>query len=174
MANVRTTNQDARIIDQCARGRRTRNVVSKDLIIANARTNNSVPNRIMATAIAGETEIFGLFVAPCDCKVIRITANGSPFVDNGVAETSTVKLTKAVIAGTDVDLCSTIEIGAATVLTLDTAIDATLSTTAGALDLLGGQHVFGTVIIGATVQTAVAYVTVAMEWVPMDVSYASS
>lgn len=173
MAHTRSTNQDARIIDQCARGRRIRNVVSKDLIIANARTDNTAPSRIMATTIAGETEVFGLFVAPCDCKVVRITANGSPFVDNDTAQTSTAKLTKAVISGSDVDLCSTITIGSATVPTLDTAIDAVLSTTSSNLDLLEGQHVYGTVIIGATVQTAVAYVTVAMEWVPMDISYAS-
>ena len=174
MANIRSTDNDARLIEQLARGRRTRYVVSKSIIIGNARTNNTAPNRIMADAIAGETYIFGLFVAPCDGKVVRITANGTPFIDNDTAETSTVKLTKAVIGAADIDLCTNITVGDVTVPTLDTAIDAVLSTTATDLNLLNGQHVYGTLVVGATVQTAVSYVTVEMEWCPTDLGYPQS
>jgi hypothetical protein len=174
MAHARTTSQDARVIDQCARGRRIRNVATFGFSVGNARTNNTAPNRIMADVIAGETEIFPAFVAPCACKVLRIYANGTPFIDNDTGQTSTVKLTKAVIGAGDTDLCSTVTIGSATVPTSDTAIDAALVTTAGVLDLIEGQNVYATVVVGATVQTAVAYITVCMEWVPMDASYASA
>ena len=165
---TRTTNKDARIIAQCAAGKAFRNVISKELIVAHDRISNVAPGRIMADVIAGETEIFGFFVAPCACKVLRITANGTPFIDNGAAQTSTVKLTKAVIAGTDLDLCSTIEIGAATAPVTDTAIDAVLATTAGYLDLIEGQHMYGTIVVGAAVEITVAYITVEMEWMPTD------
>lgn len=175
MAHARSTDQDARIIKQCASGRRIRNVQNMGIIIASARTSNTAPARIMADAIQSETLVKGFFVAPCDCKVVRVSANGTPFVDMNTSGSVTAKLTKAVIAGTDVDLCSTIAIGAATVPTLDTAIDAVLSTTSSDLDLLEGQHVYLTVAVSNhTVDTAVAYVTIMMEWVPMDASYASS
>lgn len=165
---ARTANPEAKMIKQCTAGRRIRNIATKSLIVGAARTNNTAPNRVMATAIQGETEVFGLFVAPCACKVTRISVNGTPFIDNNVAETSTVTVTKAVIGGDNVDLCSAITVGDATVPTLDTCLDGTLSTTAGALDLIEGQHVYGTLVVGATVQTAVAYLTVMMEWIPMD------
>ncbi len=175
MAHARTIDQDARVIDQCSHGKRIRNTQNMGIIIASARTSNTAPARIMADAIQAETLVKGFFVAPCDCKVVRITANGSPFVDMNTSGTVTAKLTKAVIDGSDVDLCSTIAIGAATVPTLDTAIDAVLSTTSSNLDLLEGQHVYLTVVVSDhTVDTAVAYVTIMMEWVPMDASYASS
>lgn len=171
MTHTRTVDDDARVLEQCSQGRVLRNVVCKDIIIAGARTNNTAPDRIMATVIQNETEVLGFFVAPCACKVVRVTANGTPFADMNTSGTVTVKATKAVIGGSDVDLCSTIAIGAATVPTADTAIDAALSTTEGALDLLEGQHVFLTVVVSNhTVDTAVAYVTVMLEWVPMDAS----
>jgi hypothetical protein len=175
MANVRTTDKDARLIKQLADGKYTRYVASQGFIIALARTNNTPPNRIMADVIKNETEVAGFFVAPCACKVVRIAANGTPFVDMATSGTVTAKLTKAVIGGSDVDLCSTIGIGAATVPTADTCIDATLSSTAGALDLLVGQHVFATIAVSNhDVETAVAYVTLMMEWYPTDKCYASS
>ena len=168
MAHVRTSNKDSRVLEQCARGRRLRNVVTKDLIVGQDRSNNTAPNRIMADVIAAETEKFGFFVAPCACKVTRIWVNGTPFIDNDVAETSTITLAKANIGASDTDLCSAITVGSATAPTSDTAIDATLSTTAGVLNLLEGQHVYGTIVVDTPVETAVAYLTVCMEWIPLD------
>jgi len=169
MAHAKVNNKDARIIAQCSAGKRMRYVTNMGFIIANARTNNTAPSRIMATVITSETEVKGFFVAPCACKVLRITANGTPFADMAAGGSVTVKLTKAVIGGTDLDLCSTIAIGAATVPTADTAIDATLATTAGYLDLIEGQHVFATIVVSAhAVDTAVAYITLMMEWMPTD------
>jgi len=168
MSHSATNSPDARIIEQCTQGRKIRNVASFGFSVGAARTNNTAPNRIMADLIQGETERIPVFVAPCNCKVLRIYANGTPFIKNNGAETSTLKLVKAVIADTDVDLNTTITIGLGTAPTTDTAIDAVLSTVSGALDLLEGQHVYATVVVGATVETAVAYVTGNMEWVPTD------
>jgi hypothetical protein len=163
-------NPKAQFRDQCSNGLRVRNVNTIDFIVAHERTNNVAPARIMADVIAGETEIKGVFIAPCACKVVRIWANGTPFIDNDVLETSTVKLTKAVIGGSNVDLCSNITIGSATAPTSDTPIDATLSTTSGALDLIDGQHVYATITVDTPVETAVAYITVGIEWVPVDIN----
>lgn len=169
---ARSKDKDARLIEQLARGRRTRYTASVNFSVAEARTNNTAPNRIMADAIKNETVIKPVFVSPCNCKVVRIVANGSPFVDLDVGGSTNVKLTKDVIGAADVDLCSNIAVGAATVPTLGTAIDGTLSTTANALDLLDGQHVYATIVVSNhTVETAVAYVTVTLEYVPTDAGY---
>jgi hypothetical protein len=167
MAHAAVKDPVARLIEQCSQGRKIRNIQSKGFSVATDRAANDADSLLMADVIRAETEIFGFFVAPCDCKVVRVYANGSPFVDSN-GGTGTAKLTKAVIAGVDVDLCSTIAIGADTVPTLDTAIDAVLSTTSGALNLLEGQHVYATVAISNHAVEAVGYVTLCMEWVPTD------
>ena len=172
---ARTIDKAARIVEQCARGRRIRNIQSLGFTVAAARTTNVAPNHTMADLIQNETEVFGFFVAPCACKVLRIVANGTPFVDMATGGSVTAKLTKAVIGGADVDLCSTIAIGAETVPATDTPIDATLSSTDGALDLIDGQHIYATVVVSNhAVETAVAHITLAMEWIPMDIGYPSS
>jgi hypothetical protein len=169
MAHTVVKNPNARVIEQCAQGRRIRNIVCKGISIAQDRSSNVAPGRIMATVIKSETEIIPIFTAPCKCKVVRVYANGTPYADMASGGSVTAKMTKAVIGTSDVDLCSTIAIGAATVPTLDTAIDAVLSTTSGALDLLEGQNVYATIAVSAhNVDTAVAYVTLALEWIPMD------
>jgi hypothetical protein len=122
----------------------------------------------MADAIQNETLVRGFGVMPCNGRVLRITANGTPFVDMATSGTVTAKLSKAVIGGTDIDLCSTIAIGAATVPTADTAIDAVLSTTSSDLDLLNGQHIYLTVAVSNHAVEAIGYVTVMMEWMPTE------
>ena len=165
MAHAVVNDSQARIIEQCTQGRKTRNVVCRGLVIDTARSTH------MADAIKSETAIIPFFIAPCDSKVVRITVNGTPYADMASGGTVTVKLTKAVIGTTDVDLCSAISIGEATLGTLtvlDTAIDGTLSTTSGALNLLEGQHVFATVTVSAHDCDAAGYVTLMMEWVATD------
>lgn len=150
-----------------AQGLRARHVNSVSFSVAAARTNNTAPNRIMADMIQGDTEVFPIFTAPCNARVLRIYANGTPFIDNGVAETTVATTSKSVIGGADVALGAGITIGSATVPTLNTAIDDVL-TGGTTMDLLEGQHVFTTVVVGATVQSAVAYVTLNVEWVPTE------
>ena len=169
---ARSKDKDARLIEQLARGRRTRYTASVDFTVGEARTNNTAPNRLLADIIKNETEKFGVFVAPCACKVVRISANGSPFVDLDTGGTVVAKMTKNVVGATDVDLCSNITIGSATAPTAGTVLDGTLSTTAGALDLTEGQHVYATVVVSNhTVETAVAYISLMLEYVPTDAGY---
>jgi len=170
---ARSKDKDARLIEQLARGRRTRYTASKSFSVGEARTNNTAPNRITADVIRNETERLPIFVAPCACKVVRIVANGTPFVDLDTAGSTTAQVTKAVIGAADVNLlASTIAIGAATVPTLDTAIDGVLSATASDLELIDGQHVYATVAVSNhTVETAVAYITLTVEYVPTDAGY---
>lgn len=163
MSHTVVNDPQARFIEQCTQGRKIRNIVCKPILVDTDRSTHP-----RATAIKAETEILPFFVAPCACKVIRVTANGTPFVDMATSGTVVVKLTKAVIGDSDVDLCSNITIGSATVPTLDTAIDATLSTTSGALNLLEGQHVYGTLTVSNHDCDAAGYVTLMMEWVPTD------
>ena len=174
MANTRSTDQDARLIEQLARGRRTRYTQNLGFSIAEDRVTNDADSLLMADAIKNETVIKAFFVAPCACKVVRVVANGSPFVDMDTSGTVTAKLTKSVIGGSNIDLCSTIAVGAATVPTLDTAIDAVLSTTSTDLDLLNGQHVYLTAVVSNHIVQAIGYVTVMMEFVPTDLGYSQS
>ena len=169
MANVRSTDNDARLIEQEARGRRVRYVACKGISVDTNRATI-----IMATAIQNETVILPMFVAPCDGKVVRITSCGSPFVDMAAGGSVNAKLTKAVIGDTNIDLCTDMLIGDATVPTADTAIDAVLSTTATDLNLLNGQHVYATVVVSNHTVDVAGYVTLMMEFVPTDVSYATS
>lgn len=164
---VKTTDFRDTLLYLSAQGMRNRRVSSVGFSVGAARTNNTAPNRIMADMIQGETEVFPIFTAPCACRVLRIYANGSPFVDNGAAETTVATTSKAVIGAADTALGAGITIGSATAPTADTAIDDVL--TGGATsDLLEGQHVYTTVVVGATVQTAVAYCTINVEWVPVE------
>jgi len=149
MAHARTTDSDARLIEQCSQGRRVRNIYSIPLIIAAARTNMTDPNHALADAIQNQTITKGVFVAPCAGKITRCYVNAGTYATCDTGGSATVKMTKAVIGTTDVDLCSTIGVGAVSgsVPTAETAIDGTLSTTSGALNLVEGQLVYATLAV---------------------------
>ena len=151
------------ILFQCSRGQRTRNVNSITFSLAGARTNNTAPNRIMADVIAGETEVIPIFTAPCATRVIRIYANGTPYADQGVGETTVVTTYKSGA----VALGAGITVGDATVPTANTALDDVLvgGTT---MDLAEGNHVYASVVCAAGTFVAVAYITLNVEWVPTE------
>jgi len=71
---------------------------------------------------ASTTYKLGVFIAPCACKVTKISVNAVPFPDYA---TSTLDVAKAVIGGTDLALCTQVNIDGATT---DTEIEATLTT----------------------------------------------
>lgn len=169
MAHTRTTNKDARIVEQCARGRRVRNTSIVPFIVANARTNMTDPNHSFADVISNDTANKAAFVAPCVCKVIRCSANALTFPTTAAGGSVTLKFTKAVIGGTDVDLCTAGAVGGASPPTAETAVDATLSTTAGALDLVEGQLVYAVILVSNHAISARSSGLVGMiEWVPLD------
>ena len=171
MAHTRTTDDDARMIEQCSRGRRVRYVATVPVIVANARTNMTDPNHAIADVIKNVTLNKALFCAPCDCEVVRVYANAKAFIECASGGTVTAKATKAVIAGSDVDLCSTIAISgeSGSVPTAETAIDGTLSITSGALDLVEGQLVYVVVAVSNhDVDARSDALEICMEWVPKD------
>ena len=158
MAHTRTTDDDARMLEQCSRGRRVRYIYNCQILMAVDRTNEPV-----ADCIDGETVNKAIFVAPCDGKVVRVYANAKAFPTTSGA--ATVKATKAVISGSDVDLCSTIDLDNPTD---ETAIDGTLSTTSGALDLVEGQLVYAVLALSATTSADGEGMIVCVEFVPTD------
>jgi hypothetical protein len=173
MANVRSTDNDAKIMVQMARGRRTRYVQTIPIIVAQDRAAIDTDSHYLADAIKGDTAgsavTKGIFAAPCDGKVVRIWINASvyPTMASGAAS---VKVSKAVIGTTDVDLCSVISVGKTTPPnTAETAIDGTLSTTAGALNIITGQLVYATIdVANQNVSTISQNLVLNVEWVPTD------
>ncbi len=164
MTHARTTDKDAKILDQCARGRRIRNISPVFLSVAEDRTANPIADGIKDT-----TTYKAVFIAPCACEVTRCFANAIAFVDMDTSGSVTLKFSKAVIGTTDVDLCATIAVGAATVPTAETAIDGVLSTTAGALNLIEGQLVYATMVVSNhTVTTGSSGLVGCVEWIPKD------
>ena len=160
MANARTTDWEATLLEQTARGRRVRYCYHVPLLLAVDRTNEPV-----ADLIDGEVSVNkAAFVAPCAGKVVRVTVNAVTFPTTSGA--ATVKATKAVIGGTDVDLCTAIDIDNPTD---ETAIDATLSSTAGALNLIQGQLVYVVAALSATTSVDSSGLVVMIEFVPTDV-----
>ena len=55
MANVRTANPDAKILAQCTRGKRIRNIVCQPAILALNRIAIDADSHVLATVIDGET-----------------------------------------------------------------------------------------------------------------------
>lgn len=168
MAHAKTQDWRDTELYLSAQGLRSRHVNSVQISIAGARTNNTPPNRIMADVIQNETEVFPIFTAPCAARVLRIYANGTPFADMAAGGTIVATTSKAVIGAGNTALGAGITIGSATVPSADTAIDDVL-TGGTTSDLLEGQHVYTTVVVSNhAVDTAVAYVTINVEWTPVE------
>ena len=168
---TKSEDPDARVIEQCAQGRRIRNINQVPLIVANARTNMIDPNHILADSILNTTVNKGVFAAPCISEVVRCYVNAGTYATCAAGGTVTVKFTKAVIGGTDVDLCSTIAVSGETgaVPTAETAIDGTLSTTSGALDLLDGQLVYAIVVVSNhAITDRTEHLVAGVEWIPRE------
>lgn len=179
MAITRKTDKDAKIISQCARGRYLRNVNCVTFSAASARGNNTAPQKIMADVIPNETCTKGIFIAPCAGKVLGVYANGSPYIDMASGGAAYVQVYKAT-SGADIALLTDntnlgIKVGDVTVPTADTALDGTLSSTAGVVDLTAGQNVYATLNVrSAAVESVVGYLTLAVEWMPADKSYSQA
>jgi hypothetical protein len=164
MANVRSMDNQARLLDPYARGRRVRYIRAKDVILALDRTTIDGVSHILADIIDGETSCTkGIFAAPCDGKIVRVYTNAKTYpVTSGAA---TIKVSKAVIGASDVDICATIDINGKTA---ETAIDGVLSTTAGYTNVITGQLVYLTAALSATTSASSVALVVNVEFVPTD------
>ncbi len=166
---TRTTDRDARLLEQTARGRRTRYTAQQWVNIADDRAADDADSSIFADVIRNQTVAIPLFIAPCAGKIVRCGVNATQYVTIA-SSTCTIRFLKAVIGGTDVELdTGTTSIGAATAPTADTAIDATLSSTAGVTNLIEGQLVYCNVVTAAQDITAKSLgMVLFVEFVPTD------
>ncbi len=166
---TRTTDRDARLLEQLARGRRTRYTAQQWVNIADDRAADDADSSIFADVIRNQTVAIPLFIAPCAGKIVRCGVNATQYVTIA-SSTCTIRFLKAVIGGTDVELdTGTTSIGAATAPTADTAIDATLSATAGVTNLIEGQLVYCNVVTAAQDITAKSLgMCLMVEFVPTD------
>lgn len=175
MSHTRVVDKSARIIDQCAKGRFIRNVATVDYIVANARSNDTAPNRIMADLIANDSSQKGLFVAPCNGTIESIMVNGSPYFtqqSGGLTMLQVYKQGQVVITGSGmlVGGCATSGV-TPQALSSGVTYDATIS---GA-SFTAGQAIYAVLATSNdAVTSGPGYITVSVEWVPDDKSYAGS
>jgi len=164
MAHAVTKDSDARILEQCAQGRRTRYVASQPAILAADRLAIDANSHFLATVIDGETSAnVPIFTAPCAAEVVRCYVNALTYPTTSGA--ATVRFYKANIGATDDDLCAAIDIDAATA---ETAIDGVMVTVASELALLEGQLVYAVVALSATTSAISDALVLCVEWVPKD------
>jgi hypothetical protein len=140
-------------------------------MVAEDRAAIDTDSHLLADVIRAGTVNKGIFIAPCNGKVTRICTNAIAYVDMATSGTATAKVAKAVIGGSDVDICATIAIGAATVPTAETAIDGVLSTTAGAVSFITGQLIYAVLVVSNhAVSVIPEALTLSVEWTPTDSS----
>jgi hypothetical protein len=164
MAHAKVVNDEAKILKQCSEGRRIRNLAVVPVILAKDRGAIDSDSHILATLIDGETSAnVPVFTAPCACKIVRLFANAVTFPATSGAATLTWY--KANIGAGDTALNTALSIDAPTD---ETAVDATLSTTAGVLDLIEGQLVYCTIALSATSTARSDGLVLCAEWIPFE------
>jgi len=172
MSHTRAIDIDARVVEQVARGRHIRNIASQSYDIANARTNNTAPNSIMADIIPGEAFTKGIFVAPSDIKVVDIMANGAPWP---VTASGGFIMLQIYDQGRRLGTSSGLQIGGSAVSGFVTALNSgvtyDLSLVSGDQNIVSaGQAIYSTVTADSVViQSGPGMVTVSVEWIPFDI-----
>lgn len=191
MAHTRIVDKSARIIDQCARGRFVRNVASVSLSIADARTNDTEPNRVIADVVASGFCRKGIFIAPSDAKIESISLIGSPYPMSVATSAAVwVQFFKATTSG-DIAILSdntgkglqiTGVVSAAATsgngplyIARGVVTDGSIYTTSTQQYLNAGEAVYVTVSANTiAIGSAAGFVVASVEWVPNDKSYAGS
>jgi hypothetical protein len=98
----------------------------------------------------------------------RVNFTTALTLDHTVANSATITHIDSPILSSD------ITVGSATAPTADTALDGTLYTGASVVEFSAGDNFYITVTTSAHAIDALGYVTVCLEWVALDKSYASS
>jgi len=122
-----------RIVRQCTKGRYLRLNVQA----------------ILDSHAGPATQYMAIGIAPAKCTVTKISVNARTYPN--YATSSTFDVYKAVIGGTDVTLCTQIDVNNKTA---ETEIEATL--TAANVDLLEGQLIYGKIVTTGVETTALA------------------
>ncbi len=166
---AKTANDLARFLNQCANGYRTRLCAFVPVIVALDRTANNGVSHPLADAINSETLQKAMIVMPQAGTVVRCFANADLYATQAAGGTATARLYKAVIGASDVALCAAFNIGADVPPTAKTAQNGTLSTVAGALDVLEGQEVYVELAVSAdAVSACTAAGVVGIEYYPTE------
>jgi hypothetical protein len=212
MAHTRIIDQNARIISQCATGKFIRNVATASIMIANSRTGSTGPNHPMADFImaSGATLWKGLFVAPCDAKILGISVVGNPYPVTTVSGLIWLQVYQTnTTSGGDYAILTDnssrgILVGAAATSGGGYGLDGMLRSTAAFIGISGTTTVDGTLdstyalleageavyitassnycmvsgaaytVSGLAVTSNAGRLTIGLEWIPIDRSYASS
>jgi len=132
------------MISQCSKGYRVRRIATETLNVT----------------VASTTYKLGLFVAPCACKVTKVSINAVTYPNY---DSATLDVAKAVIGGSDLALITQLDIDNKTA---ETEIEATLTT--ANLNLIEGQEVYATITIDANQVAAGSAVTVQVEYMPTE------
>jgi hypothetical protein len=163
MAHTKVIERKERLMDQLAKGYRTRYVVQQPVSIATARGAVDATNDPVADVIRAETKLMAIMIAPCDSKILRCFVNADQFPVQGT--TVTVKFSKAVVGG-DVDLTAATTIDN---LTVKVAVDFALVATAGVQDLVEGQLVYATIVVSNNAVTAKSIgLSIGVEYMPTE------
>lgn len=176
---TRTISRDARLIDQLARGRRTRYTWTTWVQIADDRAADDADSAVFADVIRSQTVAIPIGIAPCAGKIVRCSVNATQYVTfaNASGGDATATFYKAVIGAANTALNTAITLsgeadGTPAIPTADTVLDGTLSTTATDLDLLEGQLVYCDIAVAAQDITAKSLgMCLMVEFVPMDAGY---
>ncbi len=170
---TRTTDKDARSLEQLARGRRTRYCWNKWIQIAEDRVADDAESAVVADVIRTQTVAVPIGVAPCAGKIVRCSINATQWVEIATGGTVTARFYKATIGASNTALdtgTTTISwVTAGTSLTADTVRDATMSATAATVSVLEGQLIY--VDIAASNHAIAAKslgLMVMVEFVPTD------
>jgi hypothetical protein len=167
MAHTKTSDPQSKLLVELGKGYRSRRIVPIQFIVAAARTNMTAPNHAFADAIRAETGIKTMMIAPCRGKLLRATVNAPAFPVNGGTITVTIK--KAVIGDTDVAMTSALSVeNTGGTLTAETAVDATLSTVADAINMIEGQLVYASVAVSDAAVTTLGQLCIELEWLPTE------
>jgi hypothetical protein len=163
MSHTKVIERKERLMDQLAKGYRTRYIRAVPLIVANDRASNVDPGDVTADAIggiAGESAYVAIMIAPCNCQVLRASINADQMPTG--AGTQVVTLYKA--ATVDVSLAT-----GSLKQTDKVCYDLTLSVVSGALDLVEGQLVYALVAMQAVAVAAKSIgMVIQVEYMPTE------
>src|SRR3990167_226783 len=165
---MKTTNFDDKVYVEVGRGYRQRRIASVPFILADARTNMTAPNHVLADGIPGETSFNkAIMVAPCNGEILKVSVNAAAFpVNGGAAGTITADVYKAVIGAANLSVLSaTISLENSTA---ETAVHGTVLST-NASTFIEGQLIYAQIAISAdAITTRSNGAEVTIEWRPTE------
>jgi hypothetical protein len=165
---TKTIELKATLMTQLGKGYRTRYTSVVPVIIAEDRIDDtSADSDLLADALRAQTVYKGVFVAPCNCQILRMFANAKAWPNNAAAGVINLTGTKVGYVTGDVALTAALNIEAASQVA-ETACDLTL--VAAAVNMLEGEAVDVTIGVADQAITAKSSgLVVGIEFMPTEV-----